>query len=428
MSLLLANDLQTPPKILKELGQNPPQDIMLALLSNPNTPAEVLWRWGHRAPEVLLENPVLPLLIMENPRIFAEMQPETAMKLVTHPRAWDELLLLATQGRPLVRLALTQLPSPPKMVLDKLMRDRNPHIRLAASLHILQLTEPETDWMERADAHVLAFLKGLTPSTWEGELFRLCLRHSPLPDFIFAIMAEHGQEYVRATIAENPFLSPRYKEKLRSDRSEAVRLAACRDHPAKQHQTQPALWQHQTEKLAETFILTHPESPEEWVKLAQNPDVALREAVALHPKTPVEVLVQLAKSQEMRIQRAVARNPNTPPEVLEEILSDLRHIERDLAEQNPVMRQIVMNMLGRSKEAYFSVFYLVQCPILVPERFQNKCHAPSWIERYVLARHPEIPLDWLAVLLDDPNRYVRNLAHIRINNHSFSVPPLLLKN
>lgn len=428
MSFLLANDPETPSILLKELGQNPPQDLVLALLSNPNTPTEILWRLGHRAPEALLENPVLPLLLMENPRIFAEMQPETALKLVTHPKAWDELLLLATQGRPFIRLALTQLPSPPKMVLDKLMRDRNPHIRLAASLHILQLTEPETDWMDRADAHVVAFLKGLTPSTWEGELFRLCLRHSPLPDFVFAIMAEHGQEYVRATIAENPFLPSKWKEKLRSDRSETVRLIARKDSRVKYQHTPTVFGERQTGVPPEALGLVHSESPEELLKLTQSPDVAIREAVALHPHTPVEALVQLARSQEMRIQRAVARNPHTPPEVLEEILSDLRHIERDLAEHNPVMRQIVMNMLGRSKEPYFSVFYLVQCPILAPERFAHKRNALSWIERYVLARHPEIPPDWLAALLDDPNCYVRTLAYMRVNNPTFAIPALMLKN
>lgn len=424
MSLDHASDPAAYLTVLRSLGQNTPYEVLETVLRNPNTPAEVLFRFGFRVPEALLENPVLPLLLLENPRWFNEMPQETALKLAMHPSAWDELLLLAVQGRPHVRLALTQRPNPPKMVLDKLLRDRNPQVRLAASLHTNLMPEPEPDWMERADAHLMAFLKGLTPSTWEGELFRLCLRHAPLPDFIFEIMASHGQEYVRVAVAENPFFPLSLKAKLLNDRSVAVQEAAQRAGERRGLKThiKPSVWDQALGKTYESETLIRPQSLDDLLEMAQSPDVALREAVALHPDTPVETLVTLAKSQEMRIQRAVARNPNTPPEVLEEILSDLRHIERDLAEQNPVMQQIVMNLLARSKEPYFAVFYLVQCPVLQNERFQSKLFAHSWMVRYALARHPEMPTEWWQALLEDPNCYVRAMAKMRSEVPQFRAP------
>jgi hypothetical protein len=53
-------------------GGNP---TLAAVASNPNTPVETLLRLAGAYPEQFCANPALPLLLLENPNLLAEMPP-----------------------------------------------------------------------------------------------------------------------------------------------------------------------------------------------------------------------------------------------------------------------------------------------------------------------------------------------------------------
>ena len=61
-----ASNPNTPAEKLRELADCDDATIRQLVVVNPNTPTEILWRLGKEFPECLLENPVLPLLGLEN--------------------------------------------------------------------------------------------------------------------------------------------------------------------------------------------------------------------------------------------------------------------------------------------------------------------------------------------------------------------------
>lgn len=63
----LAQDENTASKILANLAKSDDYQTRQYVMANPNTPTEVLFSLGAKFPEELISNPVLNLLILENP-------------------------------------------------------------------------------------------------------------------------------------------------------------------------------------------------------------------------------------------------------------------------------------------------------------------------------------------------------------------------
>lgn len=410
-NLTEAQDPTTPPERLRHLSLSGNPTVVEAVTANANTPMDVLVRQGAKYPDALILNPIFPLLLFENPRFFAGLSDEAGVRLVRHPMAWPELWMLATQGRPRVRLALTQLPNMTQDVLQKLETDKNALIRTSAQLHVHQpiaqfSPESATDF---ANSQVQAFLKSLTPSTWTGNLFRFFLQYAPIRADLQSIWAVHGQEYIRLSLAVNPYLSNSLRTSLLHDKSESVRLQAstsdrppATDSPVRLHLESP-----------DFDALQRPDLLTSW---ARGTDVALRVQAAIHPNTPPDALRDLAKSTQPEIRKALILNPATPDDALEDALADLRFIENGLKSGDPAYLNLLLWVLGRSREAYFSIVALFHAGYTPTERFRKKLASDYWLERYVMLQHPDTPPAWATDCADDPNQLVRNLARAKIKS------------
>ncbi len=81
--------LKIPPpelELLRELASCGDKTICKAVVSNPNTPTDVLLALGAKFPGQLLENPLFSLLLLENPNFLAQMPWETQYSLYSyHP-------------------------------------------------------------------------------------------------------------------------------------------------------------------------------------------------------------------------------------------------------------------------------------------------------------------------------------------------------
>ena len=66
----LAKDETTPPKILAQLATNEDNETRRSVASNPNTPTEVLLSICFEFPNEAINNPVVSLMLMENPLVF----------------------------------------------------------------------------------------------------------------------------------------------------------------------------------------------------------------------------------------------------------------------------------------------------------------------------------------------------------------------
>ena len=59
------------PEVLRELASCGDQTVCQAVVSNPNTPTDVLLALGAKFPGQLLENPVFSLLLLEGSEFFS---------------------------------------------------------------------------------------------------------------------------------------------------------------------------------------------------------------------------------------------------------------------------------------------------------------------------------------------------------------------
>ncbi|MDJ0746371.1 MAG: hypothetical protein QNJ32_23820 [Xenococcaceae cyanobacterium MO_167.B27] len=67
----LAKDETTSPEILAELARSEDYQTRQRVAENPNTPTKVLLKICREFPSELMNNPVVPLLLLENPYIFS---------------------------------------------------------------------------------------------------------------------------------------------------------------------------------------------------------------------------------------------------------------------------------------------------------------------------------------------------------------------
>jgi uncharacterized protein YjbI with pentapeptide repeats len=81
-----ANNSGTSPERLYEIYSNYTEpEISSALVSNPNTPPDVLLKLGKDFPRELLANPVFDLMLLENRNLLADMPGETLISLLRLP-------------------------------------------------------------------------------------------------------------------------------------------------------------------------------------------------------------------------------------------------------------------------------------------------------------------------------------------------------
>ena len=72
----------TPPELLQKLANSSDATTRQHLAANPNTPTKVLLNLGSEFPEALLDNPIFPLLLLENPNLVDEIPLSTLRSLL----------------------------------------------------------------------------------------------------------------------------------------------------------------------------------------------------------------------------------------------------------------------------------------------------------------------------------------------------------
>lgn len=73
LARLVANNFSAPADLLQELSDRADSTIRKHVTANPNTPTEVLLKLCPEFPQQFLQNIALPLLLLENPNLIAEM-------------------------------------------------------------------------------------------------------------------------------------------------------------------------------------------------------------------------------------------------------------------------------------------------------------------------------------------------------------------
>lgn len=245
----VAQNPSTPPRFLDTLRQHRDPLTRRLVAKNPNTPPEILLELAHYYAESLLENPALPLLLLEHPGFLLNMRrdiiqliamspcsPEFPIHLFTqHPDkviraaaalnpslSEAELTSLAADSAFSVRASVAQNPSLPSHLLERLGQDRDYDVRAKAAAH--------------PDAPV-ALLRTL--ATDESQYVKASVAQNPsTPPEVLASLAKSVFEAVRVAVARNESTTLETLEALLQDKDRVVKIEAKRSLRYRQRQAQ----------------------------------------------------------------------------------------------------------------------------------------------------------------------------------------------
>lgn len=370
------------------LGDLSDEAALAARAADPNTqPADLLLLAGI-APAAFSANPVLPLLLLEDPGLPAAFDPASLGRLLSYPAVPDDLVAaIARLGHPdQAQAARLHVAFPPAGVS---WRDE-----LADAVADLPVI-PEDD--------LLALLVALDAvPAW--LLPRIARARSPRLE---AARAAAGGDWSALAALDRPAVSSPPLEvsvaelaQMLEDERPAVRALAAADPRLTPEQLLQAKW------------------AEDWTEV----DPLVYRAIAGNPQSPPELLTALAADRSALfagVRRAVAHNPSAPPEALhlladEPYATDLRltmaaHPNLAPARRATILAHSLEHALGSYDPVYVAIGLSQQG--LATERLGAFAGSPFWLERLAVALNPGTDPTTRARLAEDGNRLVRAAAH-----------------
>ncbi|AFY80667.1 hypothetical protein [Oscillatoria acuminata] len=263
--LRLATDPTTASNYLRKLADSGDRQIRETIAGNPNAPTELLLQLGADFPEQLLNNPIFPLLCLEELHQVDDIPLKTLCSLLKQPNVPEHFFELGVKTQNWEAIgSLGMNPKTPKAILERLVQ-----------------TTSNSEWQQVAKLHV----------NWEGEI------------------SEGGEAIAREEM-----------ERIFTSYSSRIELQQCKQLYVNSRiglESLPDCVIQQQE------IAADPKTSRRILEsLSCSEHFEIRLAVAAHPSTPSEVLTQLAQEPQDWINQAIAGNPNTPPAVLTQLATD----------------------------------------------------------------------------------------------------------
>jgi pentose-5-phosphate-3-epimerase len=256
-------------------------------------------------------------------------------------------------------------------------------------------------------------------------------------------LAQDSQHEVLEAIATNPNTPASVLKHIAETRSHDLLVA---QHPnADGELLQQVLWRlAMDERLSvRQYVAKHPCTPIDilkmWVKkepqlrgwIAQNPSITVdmigvlardaspkvRLAIAYNPSTPSSVLEKLSFDTEVEVRRAVANNAKTPGNVLEMLVKDWQC--STFVAQNPNTPTKVLEYLARLTGFNWLLLTHPNTSVEMRQALITT-FAKSYIEsdRLYAAQHPDTPTEILIELAKDRNLEIRSAALQALKKYS----------
>ena len=424
--LRLAQDPATPPHHLQDLGLGPnSRAIKEAVAANPNTPPALLLALAGRYWQPFLENPVLPLLLLEDPGLPHRL--------------------------PLrVLRALVRREGVPPLILQTLARHADREVREGARFHVdaasaATETAPE-DWhqllrreLEKLPAQratlpemldldiVPAWLLDSVAGTGSGTLRAAIMTSSKRPDASLAL--RHVGALLRRTFGEWQTVTYQYSWGPSEHRELHGQLPLAEAEAERLAQGSLA-WQIQAARSASLSIATlerlarsaqwqvgsalarHPRlTLGAAMQLASRGDVRVLRNLAQSRHAPATLLPNLARSADAAVRRGVARNRGTAPATLALLAADTDTSVRLAVAQHRNLPYAALSALVTDTDP----------DVRIRAAHNRTCDLPLFEQlvadtnlkvRERVARRRGLPAAIIRRLLDDPDSDVRHAAAI----------------
>lgn len=378
------------PELMRHLAGSTDPGMLAHRAGDPNTPPEALLFLAGICPTEFCNNPVLPLLLLENPALPAEFEPASLGRLLSYYGVPADLLA-----------AVAQL--------------GQPEAALTARLHIGLAGESGANWRRDLEQALAAI-----PTIPGDDLLLLLLVLRRVPDWLLSrIAAGHNTRLALALAFADgasdslgalvpvppapPALTPTPDmdslARMLESAEPAERTLAAADP-----------------RLTPTQLAAAKER-EDWSEA----DHGVYRAIAANLATPADVLVALARDASALntgVRRAVAMNPNAPAEALALLADEVYAMDIPLAlaahpnvavAQRERLIAAALEHAWGSCEPFYRAIALAQ-PETPLARLAAQARSPHWIERIAVALHPLTPASIRTTLAEDGNRLVRAAA------------------
>jgi hypothetical protein len=339
--LASANDPSMSPERLRQLLQSDNSGIVEAVMRNPNIATADLFAQAHLAPRAFLANPVLPLLILEDPTCFRKLSEKALLALLRYAELPDGIIqeglrrchlvaqhhaqVAGEAGEEWESLALAAIGeatlygyrhtteylgsypalSAPDWLIEALVRHRSLAVR---------------EGMATCGNMPVACLRQLAADTQPTVRLFLAIRPDLPPDLLMPLVMENFVS-IRQAAGRNPNLPAEFLAQLAQHPDGTLRgIAAAHQNTPRQALESLA---GDGDDLIRWFVASNPQThPKDLTILARDGCADIRVAIANNSGTPSALLAALAHDAAPEVREAVASHVNAPPEILVELARD----------------------------------------------------------------------------------------------------------
>ena len=364
---LLARHSKASPELLEKLSHSSDKATRAFVTANPNIPTADYIRLGSQFPEEFLANPILDLLLFENPVLLYELPDNLLIQVLRRPSCPHDFLVWAAQhGSEKVQLAVAMNAKAPEESTVRLQKSSYRAVKdVVSSKQTLQVNIANTerlfqqavkDWLgtlsfaeaeeawKKKDIGLAQFpylptlvrlhLAGLSAeqlvtlnhaqSSLLDKLDALCVVGTPP---LISVNGDLAVARVWRIVTENSNASAVELEVLATHAKECIRNIVAR-HPNTPISALEVLANDGDWVIRMGVAENLKSTPELLDLLSVDKDCEVRQAVAKNINTPFTLLEVLAKDDESFVRESVAKNPNTPVKLLEVMACELAKRER----------------------------------------------------------------------------------------------------
>jgi predicted DNA-binding WGR domain protein/3-methyladenine DNA glycosylase AlkC len=435
------------PETLSKLSHSSDKATRAKVAANPNAPPADYVRLGQQFPKEFIQNPLLDLLLLEQPALLQEVPSALLVQITKRPECpADFLVWAAAHTDQKVQLAVAMNSQAPEVALMRLRQSAHGKVRESViSGHSSQFGDPEILFREAVRERLAALTPEEAKEAWEKKYIglpqyrELSLRaqvkladvenqivpvtaavaaNPSLPLRLLVLLAEYGDSSVRASVAGNPSapvaLVANLLKSLAKDSERSARYTAALN-PHASIETLESLASDK-DPYVRSCVAKNPNTPSQLrtmllETLASDTDPYVLRWVAVNPDTPSalrkKLLRILARDTDQLVRGWVAKNPNTPAAMLEALARDTSRYVRMGVAENPNTPIALLDALARDTDdgPRSSVATNPNTPVAILEALAGDTW---WYVRSSVAKNPSTPpalrealFDVLQALLED---------------------------
>jgi len=452
---LLAKHTNASSELLEKLSHSSDSATRKAVTSNPNTPTVVYIKLGQQFPKEFLTNPVLDLLILENPNLLQEFSDNLLVQLVRKQECPEEFLIWASSHpSERVQLAVTMNSKAPPKALSSLGMSKHKRVKgaIAQTQGLNVINDPEVTFrtaveerlgsLELEEVKVAWANKDIGLPQWpflpfsfrmemaKVDILGIASNHR-IPLECLGKLSEINDPYIRIGVIKNRKTPIALIKKLQKDEALIVRQAIAKDSktPVDVLESLARDFEDSVRSLVAKNLNTGQSILESLVndkstsvrsalaenanlpihiqeKLSQNPDYSIRVSLALNPHTSQEVLARLAEDKDLNIVARVAGNPNTERGVLESLAKTTDVLVRSYIGQNPISSKSILKELANDNEVSVRVSVANNPNTSLTVLEEMAASETLWVKKS-MAENPNTDPSLLEILAKDSDASVR---------------------